>query len=58
MVARIEAGQGGNLENFIRMAIGLGLINEFAELFEHKTKTIDDVLAKQAARKRVSGKIK
>ncbi len=56
-VARIEAGHGGTLENFIRLAIGLGLINEFAELFEHKPKTIDEVIAKQTPRKRASGKI-
>ncbi len=57
-VARIEAGQGGTVENVIRLAIGLGLINEFAELFEYKPKTIDEVLAKQTARKRASGKSK
>ncbi len=56
-VARIEAGQGGTLENVIRLAIGLGLINEFAALFEYKPKTIDEVIAKQTARKRASGKI-
>ncbi len=55
-VARIESGQGGTVENFIRLAIGLGLINEFAALFEYKPKTIDDVIAKQTPRKRASGK--
>ncbi len=55
-VARIESGQGGTLENVIHIAIGLGLINEFAELFTYRAKTIDEVIEKQAPRKRATGK--
>ncbi len=55
-VARIESGQGGTLENVIHIAIGLGLINEFAELFAYRAKTIDEVIEKQQPRKRATGK--
>ncbi len=56
-VARIEAGQGGTLDNVIRIAIGLGLINEFAELFQQQPKSIDDIIAQQTPRQRASGKM-
>ncbi len=55
-IARIESGQGGTLENVIHIAIGLGLINEFAELFQQQPKNIDEVLAQQRLRQRASGK--
>ncbi len=54
-VARIESGQGGTLENVIHVAIGLGLINEFSELFSFQPKTIEDIVTKKNLRKRASG---
>lgn len=53
-VARIETGDGGTLDNMIRLAIGLGLINEFATLFELKANSIDDIIEQQNLRKRAS----
>lgn len=43
-VVRIESGQGGTLDNMVRMAIGLGLINEFAELFDIAPANIKEVM--------------
>lgn len=55
-VARIEAGQGGTLDNVIRLAIALGMINHFAELFDIKPSNIEDIIAKQNPRLRASNK--
>lgn len=55
-VARIEAGQGGTLDNVIRVATALGLINDFAKLFDTTPKNIDEALAQQTPRQRASGK--
>ena len=56
-IARIESGQGGTLDNLIRMASALGLINELAETFALKPQTIDEVIAAQApCRQRASNK--
>ena len=56
-IARIESGQGGTLDNVIRMASALGLINELAETFALKPTTIDEVIATQSpGRQRASNK--
>ena len=55
-VARIESGQGGTLDNMIRLAIALGMINHFAELFDIKPTSIEDIIAKQNPRLRASNK--
>lgn len=55
-VARIESGQGGTLDNLIRLAIALGMINHFAQLFEVTPSSIEDIIAKQNPRLRASNK--
>jgi len=55
-VARIESGQGGTLDNVIRLAIALGMINHFSELFDIKPTNIKDIIAKQNPRLRASNK--
>lgn len=55
-VARIESGQGGTLDNVIRLAIALGMINHFAQLFEITPHSIEDIIAKQNPRLRASNK--
>lgn len=55
-VARIETGQGGTLDNIIRVAIGLGMINHFSELFDVVPHNIEDIIAKQSPRLRASNK--
>lgn len=55
-VARIESGQGGTLDNIIRLAIALGMVNHFAELFDVLPTSIEDVIAKQNPRLRASNK--
>lgn len=55
-VARIETGQGGTLDNIIRVAIGLGMINHFSELFDVVPRNIEDIIAKQSPRLRASNK--
>ncbi|WP_201595446.1 helix-turn-helix domain-containing protein [Psychrobacter vallis] len=55
-VARIESGQGGTLDNIIRLAIALGMVNHFAELFDVAPTSIEDVIAKQNPRLRASNK--
>ena len=55
-VARIESGQGGTLDYVIRLAIALGMINHFAELFDIKPSSIEDIIAKQNPRLRASNK--
>ena len=55
-VARIESGQGGTLDNLIHIAIALGMINEFAQLFVIPPAGIEDIIAKQSLRQRASGK--
>lgn len=49
-VARIETGQGGTFDNVIRIAVALGLINDFATLFDTTPKTIDEVMKKPKVR--------
>lgn len=53
-VARIESGEGGTLDNVIRLAIALGLINEFATLFEAQPDNIHDMIKQQHLRRRAS----
>lgn len=55
-VARIESGQGGTLDNVIQLAIALGMINHFAQLFENTPSNIEDIIAKQNPRLRASNK--
>lgn len=55
-VARIEAGYGGTLDNLIRLAIALGMINHFAQLFNIAPTSIEDIIAKQNPRLRASNK--
>ena len=55
-IARIESGQGGTLDNVVKIAIGLGLINEFAELFDAPPENIKAVIAQQHIRQRASSK--
>lgn len=55
-VARIESGQGGTLDNVIWIAIALGMINHFAQLFEVTPSNIEDIIAKQNPRLRASNK--
>lgn len=55
-VARIESGQGGTLDNVIRLATALGMVNHFAELFYMAPANIEDVIAKQNPRLRASNK--
>jgi transcriptional regulator with XRE-family HTH domain len=55
-VVRIESGQGGTLDNMVRMAIGLGLINEFAELFDIAPANIKEVMEQKNLRQRASTK--
>lgn len=55
-VARIESGQGGTLDNVIRIAISLGMINHFSQLFEVVPSSIEDIIAKQNPRLRASNK--
>lgn len=56
-VARIESSQGGTLDNVIRLAIALGMINHFSELFDVAPADIKDIIAKQNPRLRASNKI-
>ncbi len=56
-IARIETGQGGTLENVIRIATALGLINELAELFEPKANSIEDIVKQQNLPQRASRKL-
>ena len=56
-VARIESGQGGTLDNVIRLAMALCMVNHFAELFDVAPINIDVVFAKQNPRLRASNKI-
>jgi len=55
-VARIESGQGGTLDNIIRIAIALGMINHFSQLFEVAPSSIENIIAKQNPRLRASNK--
>ena len=55
-VSRIESGEGGTLDNVIRYAMSVGLVNEFADLFANNPKTIDEVIAQKRSRKRASSK--
>ena len=55
-IARIESGQGGTLDNVIHIAIGLGMINQFADLFVIPPKSVHDILAKQNLRQRASNR--
>lgn len=55
-IARIESGQGGTLDNVVRIAIGLGLINEFAELFDIAPANIKEVIEQKDLRQRASTK--
>ena len=55
-VSRIESGEGGTLDNVIRYAMSVGLVNEFANLFANNPKTIDEVIAQKTSRKRASSK--
>jgi transcriptional regulator with XRE-family HTH domain len=55
-VARIESGQGGTLDNVIRLAMTLGMVNHFAELFDVVPTNIEEVIAKQNPRLRASNK--
>ena len=55
-VARIESGQGGTLDNIIRLAMALGMVNHFSELFDVVPTNIEDVIAKQNPRLRASNK--
>ncbi len=56
-IARVETGQGGTLENIIRIASALGLINELADLFEPKANNIDEIIKQQNLPQRASRKI-
>lgn len=56
-IIRIESGQGGTLENTIRVAIALGLINEFASLFAFEPSNIDEVMSEKKPRQRASGRV-
>ena len=56
-VSRIESGEGGTLDNVIRYAMSVGLVNEFADLFANNPKTIDEVIAQKTSRKRASSKL-
>ena len=53
-VARIESGEGGTMDNVIRLAIALGMINHFAHLFETTPDSIEDIIAQQNPRLRAS----
>ncbi len=53
-VARIESGEGGTLDNVIRLAIALGLINDFAALFEAQPNNIHDIIKQRHLRRRAS----
>lgn len=55
-VTRIESGQGSTLDNVIRLAIALGMIDHFSELFENVPANIKEVIAKQNPRLRASKK--
>jgi transcriptional regulator with XRE-family HTH domain len=55
-ISRIESGEGGTLDNVIRYAMSVGLVNEFADLFANNPKTIDEVIAQKTSRKRASSK--
>ena len=55
-ISRIESGEGGTLDNVIRYAMSVGLVNEFADLFANNPKTIDEVIAQKTLRKRASSK--
>lgn len=55
-IARIQSGQGGTIDNLIKITIALGLINEFAELFNPPPKNIQAVIAQQDLRQRASSK--
>ncbi|QRO13116.1 helix-turn-helix transcriptional regulator [Moraxella osloensis] len=55
-ISRIESGEGGTLDNVIRYAMSVGLVNEFANLFANNPKTIDEVIAQKTSRKRASSK--
>lgn len=47
---RLEAGQGGTLENFLRTVMALGLVDELSSLFAIKVRSIAD-MEQAAARK-------
>lgn len=51
-VARIESGKGGTIENMLQMAIGLGLINDFSDVFSTEPQTFEDVIAQKNPRQR------
>ncbi len=53
-ITRVERGQGGSIDNIIRITIALGLINEFAKLFEFKPNNIDEILQQQNLPQRAS----
>lgn len=55
-VARIESGHGGTLDNVIRLAIALGMINHFSQLFDITPSSIEDIINKQNPRLRASNK--
>lgn len=55
-IARIESGQSGTLDNVVRIAIGLGMINEFAELFNLPPENIKAVIEQENLRQRASSK--
>lgn len=55
-VARIESGQGCTLDNVIRLAIALGMINHFSELFDIKPTNIEELIAKKNPRLWASNK--
>ena len=56
-ISRIESGEGGTLDNVIRYAMSVGLVNEFADLFANNPKTIEEVIAQKTSRKRASSKL-
>jgi len=51
-IARIESGQSSTLNDIIRLAIALGMVNHFAELFDMAPINIENVIAKQNLRLR------
>ena len=55
-IARIESGQGGTLDNVVRIAIALGMINEFAKLFDIAPANIKEVIDQKNLRQRASKK--
>jgi len=53
----LQSRKGGTLDNVIRYAMSVGLVNEFADLFANNPKTIDEVIAQKTLRKRASSKL-